>query len=185
MKKIILFLILLTGVFHGIAERRAYLELKGVQRNLQSSKLRISIDFGLQEWIKDGNYIVKENGVPTNFYSLLDAANYLGIYGWKLDNIYIHSFRNNEIYHWIFYKDITTEEEIKAGFIETGILKDNRPYSIEATFKKRPINSNEWEIIKVEIKENITEEELEKIIEDWEEQSSDYYIYEVDVKNKK
>lgn len=188
MKKIIsiFFLIVVTAVLPCFAVNRTYLELRGEKRGPRNSKLKISIDFGRNGWLFMENkdeFIIKETGALTIFNSLLDAANYLGRNGWILNDIYVDNNLNNEVYHWIFYKDIESDNDIKAGFIGTGVLKSSCPKSYLLIFNKRTINSSTWDTIKEEIRENITEDELDKIIDDWEKQSSEYYIFEVEIKN--
>lgn len=105
---------------------RVYCELLGINKNLFSTKLKVVADLGQQRsYWKNGDemLIVNEQGKQVIFNSMIDAMNYFGKYGWKFVQAYAVTMGAQNVYHWLLYKDVTNEEEVKEGIITKADLK--------------------------------------------------------------
>lgn len=47
---------------------------------------------------------------------MVDAMNFMGKLGWKFVQAYAVTIGNNNVYHWLLYKDINNENEMFEGF---------------------------------------------------------------------
>lgn len=115
MKKITTFLIvLILGSVYSFAEKRVYIELLGQQKNMFSTKVTVKVDFGQSKsiWKSNDQRLVGEDGRYLNFNSMVDAMNYLGQFGWKFIQAYVVTTGNQNVYHWLLYKDIIRDEEL-------------------------------------------------------------------------
>jgi hypothetical protein len=104
------------------AQQRYYCEVKGVEKDF-SSGLKIIFDFGT-----DASYtlfgdlssklkFVDEKGEDINFNSMVDAANYMALRGWNLQQAYYSVYGGKPIVSWIFYKDADSMEQAKEGIM--------------------------------------------------------------------
>lgn len=98
---------------------RVYCELLGEQKGLFSSKVKVTVDFGQETNYWKGRkdqQLVDENGKNIDFNSMIDAMNYMGNLGWKFVQAYVVTTGNQNVYHWLLYKDITPDEDSTEGF---------------------------------------------------------------------
>lgn len=146
MKKIFLVIVLavLTVTAMGQEKRKTFCQIVGTGKFL-SAKVRVQIDFGQKRsyWNQHKNFMVDENGKRIEFYSMVDAMNYLAKFGWKFEQAYVitvdGAIRQN-VYHWLLSKDIVSDDEIREGIITQKDLED-----MEKAAMKNQENSNEEE----------------------------------------
>lgn len=124
MKKLLLTLVIAFVAVSVFAQtdgtRRVYCELLGVQKGLFSSKVKITVDFGQETNFWKGTkdqQLVDENGKNIDFNSMIDGMNYMGNNGWKFVQAYVITEGPQNVYHWLLYKDVKSEEEIYEGFM--------------------------------------------------------------------
>ena len=117
MRKIVFLLMLVLSNFAYSQKdemHRVYCELLGSSKFL-STKVTVSVDFG-----QDGNMweskLVDENGKAMTFNSMVDAMNYMGRLGWKIEQSYVVTVGQQNVYHWLLSKEILENEAIKDGF---------------------------------------------------------------------
>lgn len=122
MKKAIFLLIVSLSVFVSFAQdnqpQRVYCELLG-NSGMFSSKCKVTVDFGQNTSFWKGTkdqQLVDENGKDIKFNSMVDAMNFMGKLGWKFVQAYAITIGNNNVYHWLLYKDINNENEMFEGF---------------------------------------------------------------------
>jgi hypothetical protein len=122
MKKAIFLLIMSLSVFVSFAQdnqpQRVYCELLG-SSGMFSSKCKVTIDFGQNTSFWKGTkdqQLVDEHGKDIKFNSMVDAMNFMGKLGWKFVQAYAVTIGNNNVYHWLLYKDINNENEMFEGF---------------------------------------------------------------------
>lgn len=189
MKRLFVAFALLMVVICASAERRVYIELLGEQKSIFSTKVRVKVDFGQPTsfWKSPNEQrLVSEDGKDINFNSMIDAMNYMGQFGWKFVQAYVITIGSQNVYHWLLYKDINNDDELLEGFMTKDIFKAGLPpsekYSI--TYVKKSVKATEWDVVKEESKE-LTNEELQSLIDDWKAKSNDKYLYDVKVKKEK
>lgn len=167
---------------------RVYAELLGTQKGLFSNKVTVTIDFGqsVSYWKSGDRKIVDENGKDIIFNSMVDAMNYMGERGWKFQQAYVVSDGGNNVYHWLLYKDIHSDENINDGFDTRKEFNQrkalNTPPTYKLTYMKRVPYKVEWEIIKEEEKTGLNSDEIEFITNEWRSKTDDNFIYEVTIK---
>jgi len=91
---------------------RIYCELLGTQKFL-SSKVIVSVDFGQETSFWAGGskeYLVDKQGKAISFNSMVDAMNYMGRLGWKFEQAYVATANNQNVYHWLLSKDVSTNK---------------------------------------------------------------------------
>jgi hypothetical protein len=129
MKKVLFCLMLLCSVCSFAQQEapkegthRVYCELLG-QGKLFSSKINVTVDFGQAQSFWTGNAkgcLVDDKGNTIDFNSMVDAMNYMGTLGWRFVQAYVVTVSNQNVYHWLLYKDISEDEAIKAGIKTVG-----------------------------------------------------------------
>lgn len=129
MKKVILLVLLLCSTCMVSAQQnepkegthRAYCELLGYAK-FMSSKINVNLDFGQKSsfWTGNKGTLVDESGKVLEFQSMVDAMNFMGKLGWKFIQAYVVTASSQNVYHWLLYKDVTTDDEIHQGFKVNG-----------------------------------------------------------------
>lgn len=121
-KSLFIFLAFLLPLCSLAQTRKYYCEVKGIQKGF-SSGLKIVFDFGnnpvYSAWtvLKDKQKFVDENGVEIQFYSMVDAGNYMSEKGWDFLQAYTSIYDSNAIVHWIFVKEAESPEEAVSGIM--------------------------------------------------------------------
>lgn len=153
---------------------RKYAELLGYQKGLFSEKVTVSVDLGqsVSMWKRNDRKIVDENGKDIVFNTMIDAMNYMGERGWKFEQAYVVTEGNQNVYHWLLYKDLLPGQEITEGIRTRQMAKAESvakapKLTYKFTFMKRQIDGGAWEKVKEEVYENITERDAEQIKKRW------------------
>lgn len=121
MRRLLFVLLVLfpIGVFCQEKPKKVFCELLGSSK-FMSSKVNVTIDFGQSTSFWSGNSkqgLVDENGKTIEFNSMVDAMNYMGALGWVFEQAYVVTVSGNQnVYHWLLSKDVTSKEELKEGF---------------------------------------------------------------------
>lgn len=71
-----------------------------------SKKVTISVDYGERSTFFESNTERDENGKPIIFNTVVDALNYMKKNGWIFVDAYAISVGNQNVYHYLFEKDI-------------------------------------------------------------------------------
>lgn len=120
MKKV-LFLMLMFVSLNVMAQEpyKVFCELLGTGK-FMSTKVAVTIDFGQRTsfWTQGSNqYLVDEAGQKLEFNSMVDAMNYMGKRGWKFEQAYVVTTSQQNVYHWLLSKEVTSDEQLKEGFV--------------------------------------------------------------------
>lgn len=186
MRKLAILIILLAGFASAFAQEKytVYAELLGHQKGLFSRKVKVTVDFGqnVSFWRPGDMKIVDSNGKDMVFNSMVDAMNFMGKCGWKFVQAYVVTTSGQNVHHWLMEKQVSSEDEIKAGF---SVRADSPEAEITLVYLKRSSKSNNWSEVKTEVRESITQEEIQAIIDEWKSKSNDATIYDVKVSRKK
>lgn len=97
---------------------RVYAELLGIGSNLLglNKNVWVTVDMGqYQNRMKTASHILDENGKEIKFNSMVAALNYMGERGWNFIQAYIVTEGKQNVYHWLMYKDISSDEELYEG----------------------------------------------------------------------
>lgn len=125
MKKLFLLVALLVCSL-CINAREVYCELLGTS-NISGSKVKVEVDFGEEKnaWGKDGrDMLVDADGKPIKFNSMVDAMNYMSQFGWKFKSAYFVTVGGSNVIHWLLYKEVEDDSEIKEGITQKRDLKN-------------------------------------------------------------
>lgn len=130
MKQLLLTTVLVILVAAAAAQetRKAFCEIVGTGKIL-STKVRVQIDFGQKRsyWNQYKNFMIDETGKKIEFYSMVDAMNYLAKFGWKFEQAYVVTVDGTvkqNVYHWLLSKDIASDDEIREGIITQKDFED-------------------------------------------------------------
>lgn len=124
MKKIFAILIVsfLMFTFSSVASaeeptQRVYAELLGTGTNFLNlnKNVKVSVDLGQFQSATKAYTLLDENGKDIKFNSMVAAMNYMGERGWKFVQAYVVTVSNQNVLHWLLYKDITDPAQIKEG----------------------------------------------------------------------
>ena len=124
MKKILLALLMsvlmLSVSTTALAEeptQRVYAELLGTGTNFLNlnKNVKVSVDLGQFQSATKAYTLLDENGKDIKFNSMVAAMNYMGERGWKFIQAYVVTVSNQNVLHWLLYKDITDPAQIKEG----------------------------------------------------------------------
>lgn len=120
MKKIMFLLLMFISV-NAMAQEpyKVFCELLGSGK-MMSTKLTITIDFGQKTSFWTGNakqYLVDEDGERLEFNSVVDGINYMGKRGWDFEQAYTVTLSNQNVYHWLLSKEVTSDEQLKEGLM--------------------------------------------------------------------
>ena len=119
MKKIfaILLVSFLMFTFSSVASaeeptQRVYAELLGTGTNFLNlnKNVKVSVDLGQFQSATKAYTLLDENGKDIKFNSMVAAMNYMGERGWKFVQAYVVTVSNQNVLHWLLYKDIRSEE---------------------------------------------------------------------------
>lgn len=102
---------------------RAYCELLGINKNVLGigNKISVQVDFGEEKffWGNDGrDMLVDENGKEIKFNSMVDAMNFMGERGWRFQDSYVVTIGNQNVIHWLLYKEIKEGENAKGDIMQ-------------------------------------------------------------------
>ena len=76
-------------------------------------------------WGNDGrDILVGEDGKPIKFNSMVDAMNYMSQFGWKFKSAYFVTVGGSNVIHWLLYKEVDDDSEIKEGITQKRDLKN-------------------------------------------------------------
>lgn len=124
MKKILLALfmsVLMLSVSTTVSAeeptQRVYAELLGTGTNFLNlnKNVKVSVDLGQFQSATKAYTLLDENGKDIKFNSMVAAMNYMGERGWKFIQAYVVTVSNQNVLHWLLYKDITDPTQIKGG----------------------------------------------------------------------
>ena len=134
MKKLLLITVLAILVVVATAQetRKTFCQIVGTGKVL-SSKIRVQIDFGQKRsyWNQYKNFMVDETGKRIEFYSMVDAMNYLAKFRWKFEQAYVVTVGGENVYHWLLSKDIVSDDEIREGIITQKDFEDMEKAAME------------------------------------------------------
>jgi hypothetical protein len=93
---------------------RVYAELLGRGTNLLDLNKNVIVQVDLGQFQSAFKYynIVDEEGKNIKFNSMVAAMNYMGERGWKFVQAYIITVYQQNVYHWLLYKDVTDISQI-------------------------------------------------------------------------
>ncbi len=97
--------------------QRVYAELLGTGTNFLNfnKNVKVSVDLGQFQSATKAYTLLDENGKDIKFNSMVAAMNYMGERGWKFIQAYVVTVSNQNVLHWLLYKDITDPIQIKEG----------------------------------------------------------------------
>ena len=120
MKKIIFLMLMFVSVNVMAQESyKVFCELLGMGK-FMSTKVIVTVDFGqrTKHWSGDAKqYLVDDEGEKLEFNSMVDAMNYMGKRGWEFEQAYVVTASNQNTYHWLLSKKVTSDEQLKEGLI--------------------------------------------------------------------
>ena len=145
MKKLLLITVLAILVVAATAQetRKTFCQIVGTGKVL-SSKIRVQIDFGQKRsyWNQYKNFMVDETGKRIEFYSMVDAMNYLAKFRWKFEQAYAVTMGGEYVYHWLLSKDIVSDDEIREGIITQKDFEDMEKEALKAQENNTPNNDS-------------------------------------------
>ncbi len=130
-KKLCTILLFAFFTYNLYAQQKTFFcEVKGIERGIKSG-LKIIFDFGDSKSYKASGLssklkVVDEGGNEINFYSMVDATNYMVEHGWEFKQAYSSVYDHDLIISYIFCKQANSMEEAKAGIVTKGEYKDNQ-----------------------------------------------------------
>lgn len=97
--------------------QRVYAELLGTGTNFLNlnKNVKVSVDLGQFQSATKAYTLLDENGKDIKFNSMVAAMNYMGERGWKFIQAYVVTVSNQNVLHWLLYKDVTDPAQIKEG----------------------------------------------------------------------
>lgn len=96
------------------ATQRVYAELLGTGTNFLNlnKNVKVSVDLGQFQSATKAYTLLDENDKDIKFNSMVAAMNYMGERGWKFVQAYVVTVSNQNVLHWLLYKDITDTAQI-------------------------------------------------------------------------
>ena len=141
MKQLLLTIVLAVLVVAATAQetRKTFCQIVGTGKVL-SAKIRVQIDFGQKRsyWNQYKNFMVDETGKRIEFYSMVDAMNYLAKFRWKFEQAYAVTVGGENVYHWLLSKDIVSDDEIREGIITQKDFEDMEKEALKAQENNTP-----------------------------------------------
>lgn len=97
--------------------QRVYAELLGTGTNFLNlnKNVKVSVDLGQFQSATKAYTLLDENGKDIKFHSMVAAMNYMGERGLKFIQAYVVTVSNQNVLHWLLYKDVTDSAQIKEG----------------------------------------------------------------------
>lgn len=80
-----------------------------------NKNVKVSVDLGQFQSATKAYTLLDENGKDIKFNSMVAAMNYMGERGWKFIQAYVVTVSNQNVLHWLLYKDVTDPAQIKEG----------------------------------------------------------------------
>ncbi len=96
---------------------RVYAELVGTGTNFfgNNKNVKVELDLGQYQSVFKNYNLQDENNKDIKFNSMVGAMNYMGQRGWKFIQAYVITHGNQNVYHWLMYKDLKPGENIMDG----------------------------------------------------------------------
>lgn len=96
---------------------RVYAELVGTGTNFfgNNKNVKVALDLGQYQSAFKSYNIQDENNKDIKFNSMVGAMNYMGERGWKFIQAYVITHGNQNVYHWLMYKDLKPGQDIMEG----------------------------------------------------------------------
>lgn len=96
---------------------RVYAELVGTATNIlgANKNVKVALDLGQYQSAFKNYTIQDENNKDIKFNSMVAAMNFMGERGWKFIQAYIITHGNQNVYHWLMYKDLKQGQDIMEG----------------------------------------------------------------------
>lgn len=96
---------------------RVYAELVGTATNFlgANKNVKVALDLGQYQSAFKNYTIQDENNKDIKFNSMVAAMNFMGERGWKFIQAYIITHGNQNVYHWLMYKDLKQGQDIMEG----------------------------------------------------------------------
>lgn len=97
--------------------QRVYAELLGTGTNFLNlnKNVKVSVDLGQFQSATKAYTLLDDNGKDIKFNSMVAAMNYMGERGWKFIQAYVVTVSNQNVLHWLLYKDVTDPAQLKEG----------------------------------------------------------------------
>ena len=108
----------IVNVDHNIIEplHKVYCSIVGRTLLTGVTKIRISIDMGLNRLGDWSNTLKDENGSDIKFNTMMDALNYMSLKGWSYVDAYtIGDSKQGYVYHFILCKEVHDSKEALDG----------------------------------------------------------------------
>lgn len=166
----------------------AYAELLGYQKGLFSNKVKVNVDFGqnVSFWKASRDMrLVTEDGKDIVFNSMVDAMNFMGRCGWKFMQAYVVTEGTQNVYHWLLSKEVSNDEEIKAGFNVKADFSGPSGDTFVITYYQKTKKSSTWYEAKTETVKDASPDEILALTNDWKNQESETYDYDCKVTKSK
>ena len=148
MKKLVLIIVLfaltsLTAATIAQEKHKTFCQIVGTGK-VFSPKVKIEIDFGYKRsyWNQYKKFMVDKTGKKIEFYSMVDAMNYLANWGWKFEQAYTAVMGGRTVYHWLLSKDIVSDDEIREGIITQKDFEDMEKEALKALENNTPNNDS-------------------------------------------
>lgn len=95
---------------------RVYAELVGTGTNFfgNNKNVKVALDLGQYQSAFKSYNIQDENNKDIKFNSMVGAM-YMGKRGWKFIQAYVITHDNQNVYHWLMYKDLKPGQDIMEG----------------------------------------------------------------------
>ena len=186
MKRLLFSTLLAVSALAGMAQEqyKVFAELLGHQKRLFSNQVNVTVDFGqkVSFWKPGDMKIVDNEGRDVVFNSMVDAMNFMGKNGWHFEQAYVVTVGNQNVYHWLMSKMISSDDEIKSGFNVKADIKE--PDKFVITYLRKRKTSSQWDVVKTEGK-SLTPDEATALSDEWKSQSDDTYDYDCQIKKDK
>ena len=97
--------------------QRVYAELLGTGTNFLNlnKNVKVSVDLGQFQSATKAYTLLDDNGKDIKFNSMVAAMDYKGERGCKFIQAYVVTVSNQNVLHWLLYKDVTDPAQIKEG----------------------------------------------------------------------
>ncbi len=105
---------------------RVYCEVVFTTASYGNNKYNMDIDFGQEVGFFSNQTLVDEKGKKLRFNSIADGLNYLSKRGWYFIHNYPAKDNEQPTTHWIFYKDVSNDQQITEGFLTKELYKERQ-----------------------------------------------------------
>lgn len=117
---------------------RYYAELLGFGTNFfgLNKNVIVEVDLGQNSSRYKNQLLLDEEGKRIKFNSMVAAMNYMGQRGWKFVQTYVVTTLNQNVYHWLMYKDVHNNHELLEG-INIKDVDEDFDFEVEKDKKKK------------------------------------------------